>query len=106
MLAVKVLPLAMVSVAPVVGAVSVTLLMVVAVATPRTGVTKVGEVEKTRVPVPVSSLIAEETERESPVEESTLLASLKTNLEAVRAELVMPPVKVEAPLTERAPVTL
>ena len=47
-------PSAMVSVEDVAGAVIVTLLMEVAVATPRTGVTKVGEVLNTRTPDPVS----------------------------------------------------
>ena len=58
---VRVLPSAMVKVEPVAGVVRVTLLMVVAEATPKVGVTKVGEVEKTRlvevVPVvPVAAL--------------------------------------------------
>ena len=52
--AVKVLPSAIVKVDPVAGVVRVTLLMVVALATPKTGVTKVGEVFITKVvPVPV-----------------------------------------------------
>ena len=54
LLAVSVLPSAMVSVEPVAGAVSVTLLMVVAEATPSVGVTSVGDVARaTTVPVPV-----------------------------------------------------
>ena len=52
--AVRVLPSAMVRVALVAGAVRVSLLMVVAEATPRAGVTKVGEVANTKAPVPVS----------------------------------------------------
>jgi hypothetical protein len=44
---VKVFPSAMVKVEPEAGAVRVTLLTVVAVATPKAGVTSVGEVEKT-----------------------------------------------------------
>jgi hypothetical protein len=53
----KVFPLAIVSVAEVVGAVIVTLLIEVAVATPKEGVVKEGEVANTNNPVPVSSLI-------------------------------------------------
>lgn len=53
-LAVSVLPSRMVKVDPVAGAVRVTLFIVVTVATPRTGVTRVGEVSITNlVPVPV-----------------------------------------------------
>ena len=48
-LCVTVLPSAIVSVEPVAGAVIVTLLMLVAVATPRVGVTSVGLVENTRL---------------------------------------------------------
>ncbi len=47
LLAVRVFPSRMVKVEPVAGAVNVTLLIVVAEATPRVGVTRVGEVEKT-----------------------------------------------------------
>ena len=47
-----------VNVADVVGAVKVTLLTLVAVATPMVGVVKVGEVENTKDPVPVSSVTA------------------------------------------------
>ena len=57
LLAVKVLPSAIVKVAVVAGAVMVTLLIDVAVATPNTGVTSVGEVAKTSRPEPVSSEI-------------------------------------------------
>ena len=49
LLTVRVLPSMMVKVDPVAGVVRVTLLMVVAVATPKVGVTKVGEVENTRL---------------------------------------------------------
>jgi ABC-type thiamine transport system ATPase subunit len=61
--AVMVLPLAIVSVADVAGAVIVTLLMLVAVATPRTGVVNVGDVNvgdvaNTALPEPVSSVNA------------------------------------------------
>ena len=52
--AARVFPSAIVKVAEVVGAVKLTLLTLVAVATPKTGVTKVGEVLITKVvPVPV-----------------------------------------------------
>ena len=56
LLAVKVLPSATASVLLVAGAVIAILLMLVAVATPRTGVTRVGVLAKTKAPVPVSSL--------------------------------------------------
>jgi len=48
----------MVNVEPVAGAVNATLLILVAVATPRTGVTRVGVLENTTTPVPVSSEMA------------------------------------------------
>lgn len=54
---VKVLPFTIVSVEPVAGVVIVTLLMVVAEATPRTGVTSVGEPSKTNLPVPVAPVL-------------------------------------------------
>ena len=69
---VSVLPSAIVKVAEVAGAVRATLLILVAVATPRVGVTRVGLVEKTAKPDPVSSLktpanwaevVAEKTDR-------------------------------------------
>lgn len=91
LLAVKVLPSAIVSVAPVVGAVSVILLMLVAVATPRTGVVSVGEVAKTRSPDPVSSVIEAATTDEAAEEIKTLLASVNTILDAVRLVAVMLP---------------
>jgi hypothetical protein len=53
LLAVKVFPSATVIVEAVAGAVIATLLIEVAVATPSTGVTKVGDVLPTKVPVPV-----------------------------------------------------
>ena len=58
MLAVKVFPSAMVSVALVAGAVIATLLTLVALATPIVGVTRVGLVANTRLPEPVSSVTA------------------------------------------------
>jgi hypothetical protein len=57
LLAVKVLPSATVKVALVAGAVMATLLIEVALATPRVGVVRDGEVAKTNAPLPVSSLI-------------------------------------------------
>ena len=54
----KVLPSAKVKLAAVAGVVIVNLLTVVAIATPKVGVTKVGEVAKTAEPVPVSSVTA------------------------------------------------
>jgi hypothetical protein len=56
LLAVSVLPSAIVRVAEVAGAVKATLLILVAVATPRTGVTRVGVFANTREPEPVSSV--------------------------------------------------
>jgi hypothetical protein len=56
--AVSVLPLAIVRVAEVAGAVIATLLMDVAEATPNVGVTSVGELANTRAPLPVSSVTA------------------------------------------------
>ena len=56
LLAVKVLPSAIVSVDPVAGAVSATLLIEVADATPKTGVTKVGVFDKTTATVPVDDV--------------------------------------------------
>jgi hypothetical protein len=58
LLAVRVLPSAIVSVALVAGAVKATLLMLVALATPRVGVVSEGLLLKTSVPDPDSSVIA------------------------------------------------
>jgi hypothetical protein len=55
---VRVDPSANANVAEVAGAVNATLLMLVAVATPKTGVTRVGVLAKTLAPVPVSSVSA------------------------------------------------
>jgi hypothetical protein len=54
----RVEPSANVKVADVAGAVNATLLILVAVATPKTGVTRVGVLAKTLAPVPVSSVSA------------------------------------------------
>jgi hypothetical protein len=67
LLAVRVLPSAIVSVEPVAGAVRVTLLMVVAVATPNVGVVNVGEVAKTRLPVPVAPVEVTPSKSKWPV---------------------------------------
>ena len=56
LLAVSVLPSAIVSVDPVAGAVSATLLIEVADATPKTGVTNVGLVDNTTAVVPVDDV--------------------------------------------------
>ena len=56
LLTVNVFPSAMVSVAPVAGAVRANLLIVVAVATPRDGVVSDGDVDNTMLPVPVTAL--------------------------------------------------
>ena len=53
----KLAPSATVKVADVAGAVKVNLLMLVAVATPKTGVTNVGLVSKTILPVPVTAAV-------------------------------------------------
>ena len=58
LLAVSVLPSTMVRVEPVAGAVIATLFTVVAEATPKVGVVKLGDVANTASPVPVSSLNA------------------------------------------------
>lgn len=58
LLTVSVLPSAIVSVAPVVGAVKATLLTLVADATPKLGVVRLGLVAKTNAPEPVSSVTA------------------------------------------------
>ena len=55
LLAVNVLPSAIVKVAAVAGAVIATLFILVALATPKTGVIKVGVLAKTNDPYPVSS---------------------------------------------------
>jgi hypothetical protein len=56
---VRVEPLANVNVALVAGAVNATLLILVAVATPKTGVTRVGVLANTKAPLPVSSVTAD-----------------------------------------------
>ena len=86
--AVRVLPSAMVRVEAVAGAVIVTLLTVVAVATPSVGVTNVGEVSKTKLPVPVVPVTEESRLAAVIVETRTLEPSVATRREAVRPESV------------------
>ena len=70
-------PSTIVRVEPVAGAVIVNLLIEVAVATPKTGVTKVGVVANTKTPEPVSSETAPEIAAEAPVDAKTFEASVK-----------------------------
>jgi hypothetical protein len=72
-----------VSVAAVVGAVNATLLMLVAVATPNTGVTSVGVLANTLAPVPVSSVKAAAKLAEDGVAKNvaTLAANPETPVE-------------------------
>src|SRR5574343_206240 len=83
--AVNVLPSAMVKVAPVVGAVIVTLFKEVAEATPNVGVIKVGEVENTNVPEPVSSEITPFNSAEVVAERALILSVVYTPLVTVAA---------------------
>jgi hypothetical protein len=84
----KVDPLTKVNVADVAGAVMATLLMLLAVATPRTGVVKLGLVENTRDPVPVSSVMAE----------------IKLTLEGVARNVATPVPNPETPVLMGSPV--
>ena len=68
--AVKVAPSTMVSVAPVAGAVTVILFMLVAVATPRIGVTSVGLVASALAPLPVEVVTPVPPEATASVAES------------------------------------
>jgi hypothetical protein len=58
----------------------VTLFTEVAVATPKVGVTKVGEVAKTNVPVPVSSEITPANSAEVVVAKALILSVVTTNV--------------------------
>ena len=73
-------PLANVNVALVAGAVSVSLLMLVAVATPSVGVTKVGVLANTKAPLPVSSDI-------TPSNSNDVVAAKSDNLLLVVANV-------------------
>lgn len=83
-------PVTSVRVADVVGAVIVSLLMLVAVATPSTGVTRVGEVANTATPVPVSSV----------------MAAAKLALEGVANHVAMPVPSPDTPVEIGRPVRL
>jgi hypothetical protein len=72
---VRVFPSPIVNVEPVAGAVIATLLILVAVAAPRVGVTKVGDVDMTTLPLPVIALLTK-----------FLFASENTACDAVNAE--------------------
>jgi hypothetical protein len=74
---------ASVKVAAVVGAVNATLLILVAVATPKTGVTRVGEVANTLTPVPVLSVraAAKLADEGVPKNVATLAAKPETPVE-------------------------
>jgi len=86
----RVAPSAMVSVAAVAGAVNATLLMLVAVATPNTGVANVGLVARTLLPVPVFVTLTK-----------FLDASVATALDAVSAEKTGVALNVAVPPTKR-----
>jgi hypothetical protein len=79
----RVEPSANVSVAAVAGAVNATLLILVAVATPKTGVTRVGVLANTLAPVPVSSVSAAAKLAEDgvPKKAATLAANPETPVE-------------------------
>ena len=86
----RVAPSAMVNVAAVAGAVNATLLMLVAVATPKTGVTNVGLVARTLLPVPVLVTLTRFFD-----------ASVATALDAVSAEKTGATLKVAVPPTNK-----
>ncbi len=88
----KVEPSAKVKVAEVAGAVKATLLTLVAVATPNTGVTSVGVLANTKAPLPVSSDITPASSEEE-VEACTLNLSVVTTsvlLVGIVVELIVP----------------
>lgn len=87
LLAVNVLPSAMVRVEPVAGVVSVSLLIEVAEATPRVGVTRVGEVERTTSPVPVHVKREEVAMAVGTAEAPVLFA--QSELAAIAAKLIV-----------------
>jgi hypothetical protein len=87
-------PFEIVSVALVVGAVIVTLLMLVAVATPRTGVTSVGVFANTKAPVPVSSLIFPASSDEVHAAKSEIFAAVDANVPDVGRVTLVAPVAV------------
>ena len=91
-LAVKVFPSAMVRVEPVSGAVNATLFTLVALATPIFGVTREGDVSKTRFPVPVVPVTEAKRFAEVMVFTRFFEASVATSREAVRPERLTKPV--------------
>lgn len=93
--AVKVFPSAMVKVALEAGAVMATLFMEVAVATPRVGVTKVGEEANTNVPEPVSSEITPANSEEVVAAKALSLLVVYTPFVTVPAFPEILPVIVE-----------
>lgn len=100
---VKVLPSAMVRVALVAGAVTATLLIDVAVATPKTGVVSVGDVANTINPEPVSSETDDAAFALEMVVCSKPPVPVETNRFAVSVDSVTEPEKVAAPVTPRVP---
>lgn len=100
---VKVLPSAMVKVEPVRGAVIATLLMEVAEAMPRVGVMKVGEVSKTKLPVPVVPVTEASRLAEVIVDTKFFETSVATNLEAERPEILIVPEEESPVKPESAP---
>ena len=104
--AVKVFPSAMVRVEPVSGAVNATLLMLVAVATPRVGVTRVGEVAKTRAPVPVAPVEVTPSRVTWPVTERVPPKVVAFAPETVKVlSKVVAPCKVRVPGVVAEPMT-
>ena len=92
----RVLPLAIVSVALVAGAVSVTLFIVVALATPRIGVTRVGDVASAIDPDPVVPLERLEAESCATVNAAPVEVCIKTcDVPPVAEKSVVPAGKVK-----------
>ena len=83
------------------GAVIVTLLMLVAVATPRTGVTSVGDVAKTSAPDPVSSLIFPASSEDVHAAKSEIFAAVEARVPDVGSVTLV--VAVATIVTPNAP---
>ena len=96
LLTVSVLPSAIVSVEPVAGAVMLTLLMLVALATPRVGVTRVGLVANTRAPLPVSSLITPASSAEVVAANTLSLLLVKATVPELAGRVITVPVPAAA----------
>ena len=77
-----------VKVAALAGVVKVTLLMLVAEATPKTGVTRVGDVANTKDPLPVSSVI-------TPSNSAEVVAACTDNLSVVTTSVLLVGIVVE-----------